>query len=286
MIDLHMHSTFSDGSWTPVQLVEEAIRLDLRAIALTDHDTVDGFAPLLRAAKAWPSLKVIPALELDSDYEGGGMHFLGYGVQPQDKVLREHLDWLRGGAEARMQEMLSRLHRVGITLTRRDLLAVNPDSQFSRMDIAEAILRRGFARTRDEAFTRFLAQGKPGYAPKRKLSPFACIDLIQEAGGVAVLAHPFTVKMNPRDFREAVKNLKAHGLGGLEVYYSENNPAWEKTYGDLARMFDLIPTGGSDFHGSNTPDVRLGVGTGSLQVSDDLLPPLLKAIREAGGYLP
>jgi 3',5'-nucleoside bisphosphate phosphatase len=284
MIDLHMHSTFSDGSLTPVSLVEEAVRLGLTAIALTDHDTIDGVHPLLRAARGWPGLRVIPAVELDSDYTGGAMHFLGYGVNPFSDVLREHLTWLRGGGRARCDEILVRLSALGIRITWRELTEITPQGEPGRMEIAEMIRRRGHARTKEEAFSKFLTRGKPAYAPKRKLSPFGCIDLIREAGGVPVLAHPFTLKLNARQLRPILADLSAHGLGGLEVYYSEANPQWEQSFGELARACKLVPTGGSDFHGALTPDVKLGVGAGSLHVPDSLLDPLVEAIRQQKGH--
>jgi predicted metal-dependent phosphoesterase TrpH len=143
-----------------------------------------------------------------------------------------------------------------------------------------ALKRLGYVKSKHEAFAQYLSEGRSAYAPKRKLTPLACIDLIHEAGGVSVIAHPFTLKLKKREFSAAVADLADYGLGGLEAYYTESQPGLEHRFLKLARSLDLLATGGSDFHGAVTPDVQIGKGVGSLRVPDDVLPPLLDRIAD------
>jgi 3',5'-nucleoside bisphosphate phosphatase len=252
-----MHSTFSDGTWLPEELVSEGLRIKLDAIALTDHDTVAGVSHMLKAAEG-TSLRVIPAIELDSDWSRGAMHFLGYGINPASDVLREHLDWLRGGVDARNNEILSKLNGMGIRLNWGDLDAVSEGREVGRIHFAMALKRRGYVKNRHDAFSQFLAEGRPAYSPKRKLSPLACIDLIVESGGVPVIAHPSTVKLKKKPFAAAIAELAEYGLGGLEVYYADAQPQLEHQMARVAQQCELVMTGGSDFHGAVTPDISIG----------------------------
>ena len=287
IIDLHMHSTFSDGTATPEELAAGAREVGVVAMALTDHDTVAGVPRLLKAAGEL-GIAVIPGVELDSSYEYGAMHFLGYGVNPASGLLQEHLAWLAGGAKARVDDILGRLNGLGIRITWRDLepLLSSGDAP-GRTHVAEVLIRKGLVRNRQEAFTRFLGTGKPAFVPKRLFDPVACIRLIQESGGVAVLAHPISLKFSRKDLRRVVQELAERGLEGIEVYYSEPMPDAEKTALSLAREFNLVATGGSDFHGSTTPGVTVGRGAGGLHVPVDLLAPLVARIAvKPGAWLP
>lgn len=286
MIDLHMHSTFSDGTWLPEELVAEGIRIKLSAMALTDHDTVEGFSYMLKATVGTP-LCIIPAIELDSDWSRGAMHFLGYGINPESDILREHLAWLIGGVHARNNEIFSRLNSAGIRLTWGDLEAAAGGADISRIHFAMALKRKGYVKNRHEAFTKYLSEGRSGFSPKRKLSPLACIDLIVESGGVPVIAHPSTVKLKKKAFVAAIEELAEYGLGGLEVYYADSQPQQEREMAHVAQKCHLVMTGGSDFHGALTPDMSIGQGAGGLKVPDNLLPPLLDRISEnQGSYVP
>ena len=286
MIDLHMHSTFSDGTWLPEELVAEGMRIKLGAMALTDHDTVEGFNYMFKAAAGTP-LCIIPAIELDSNWSRGAMHFLGYGINPESDILREHLAWLSGGGHARNNEIFARLNSAGIRLSWGDLEAVAGSGDINRIHFAMALKRKGYVKSRHEAFTKYLSEGRSGYSPKRKLAPLACIDLIVASGGVPVLAHPSTVKLKKKAFIAAIEELAECGLGGLEAFYAEAQPQQERDMAHLAQKCHLIMTGGSDFHGANTPDVSLGKGMGGLKVPDSLLRPLLDRIHEnQHSYMP
>ena len=287
IIDLHMHSTFSDGTATPEELAAAAREAGVVAMALTDHDTVAGVPRLVKAAGAL-GIAVIPGVELDSSYEYGAMHFLGYGIDPANGLLQEHLAWLAGGARARMEDILGRLNGLGIRITWRDLEPMLPPGDApGRTHVAEVLIRKGLVRNRQEAFSRFLGTGKPAFVPKRLFDPVACIRLIQESGGVAVLAHPMSLKFSRKDLRRIVQELAERGLEGIEVYYSEAMPDAEKTALGLAREFNLVATGGSDYHGSTTPGVTVGRGAGGLHVPVDLLTPLVARIAgKSGAWLP
>ncbi len=287
IIDLHMHSTFSDGTATPEELALAAREAGVVAMALTDHDTIAGVPRLVKAAGEL-GIAVIPGVELDSSYEYGAMHFLGYGINPANGLLQEHLAWLAGGARARVEDMLGRLNGLGVRITWRDLepLLAARDSP-GRSHVAEALIRKGLVRSRQEAFSRFLGSGKPAFVPKRLFDPLGCIRLIRECGGVAVLAHPISLKFSRKDLRRVVQELVERGLEGIEVYYSEAMPDSEKTAMTLAREFDLVATGGSDYHGATTPGVTLGRGAGNLHVPVDLLVPLVARISDKpGAWLP
>ena len=287
LIDLHMHSTFSDGTATPEELARMARVAGVTAMSLTDHDTVAGVPRLVQAAGAL-GIAAIPGLELDSSYEHGPMHFLGYGVNPASAELQEHLTWLAGGARARIGDILGRLNGLGLRVTWRDLEPlVAADEPPGRQHVAEALVRKGLVRSRQEAFSRLLGSGKPAFAPKRLFDPVACIQLIRAAGGVAVLAHPVALKFSRRDLRIVVGELAEQGLDGIEVYYSESMPDAEKISLALAREFNLLSTGGSDFHGETTPGVSVGRGAGGLHVSEDLLAPLIARIADRpGSWIP
>jgi predicted metal-dependent phosphoesterase TrpH len=259
VIDLHMHSTFSDGTWLPEELIAEGIRIKLSARALTDHDTVEGFSHMVKAAMG-ASLCIIPAIELDSDWSRGAMHFLGYGINPESDILREHLVWLSGGVHARNNEIFSRLNSVGIRLTWGDLEVASGGADISRIHFAMVLKRKGYVKNRHEAFTKYLSEGRSGYSPKRKLSPLGCIDLIVESGGVPVIAHPSTVKLKKKAFIAAIDELAEYGLGGLEVYYADSQSQQEREMATVAKKCNLVMTGGSDFHGAITPDMSIGQG--------------------------
>lgn len=275
-----MHSVFSDGTWTPEELVAEGYRLKLGAMALTDHDTVDGFAPMVRASREQGDMRILSGLELDSDFSPGAMHFLGYGVDPESDILMEHLDWLRGGTEARNMDIMSKLQGLGMKISWEDVLGSVEISEVRRIHFASAIKRAGYVKNKHEAFSQYLSEGRPAYSPKRKLTPLACIDLIIESGGVPVIAHPFTVKLKKKEMPHMVWELADYGLGGLEVYYTQSQPGLEHQFLKIIKSTGLIATGGSDFHGAVTPDVVVGKGSGNLKVPNELLDPLLDRIGD------
>ncbi|MCF7839001.1 MAG: PHP domain-containing protein [Candidatus Marinimicrobia bacterium] len=273
MIDLHTHSTFSDGTLTPEELVATAQAAGVTALALTDHDTTAG-VPRFLAAAATANLRAWSGVEISADFPVGTMHILGYGFDSDDARLEQQLAWLRGGREARNREILEKLRRLGLTLTWEEVRAHAGEDVVGRPHFAQALIDRGYVRGKEEAFDLYLARGKPAYADRRRLSPEDSLALIRDAGGVPVLAHPATLELNAVDLRDLVARLTVMGLEGLEVHYAEHSPNQVRQYRRLTRDFQLLATGGTDYHGSLTPQIKPGRGFGKLVVPETTVDEL------------
>lgn len=275
MIDLHVHSTFSDGSFTPEQLLAEAAQIGLTAIALTDHDSVGGLKRFTAAAAAG-KVRAIPGVEISADSPSGSMHILGYDLDPAARILTEKLDYIQKSRAERNEKILYNLNKLGLHLSMSEIQSQAGEDIVGRLHFARALQVRGYVQTTDEAFGKYLAKGKPAYGERLRLSPADGIHMIREAGGVAVLAHPFTLQMNKPDLDALVGELAALGLAGLEVLYPQHNARTVKEYRRLAAKHNLAVTGGTDFHGGSIPTIKLGVGFGDLRVPDELLDLLLQ----------
>jgi hypothetical protein len=273
MIDLHMHSTFSDGTFTPTELVARAEEKGLTAMALTDHDSTNGIGELLAAAGDC-SVTAVPGVEISADFRPGTMHILGYYVAHEDLQLNDHLRWIRQGREARNREILHKLVALGCHISWEEVAHYAGEDVVGRPHFARALVERGYVKDTREAFHRYLARGKPAYADRRRLSPEDSISLIRQAGGVAVLAHPYTLHLGKWDLRRQVRKMCEMGLEGIEVFYSDHTRPMQKQYLHLARDYDLLVTGGSDFHGAGSPDIDVGSGFGNLEVHDELFKKL------------
>jgi predicted metal-dependent phosphoesterase TrpH len=269
MIDLHMHSTFSDGTYTPEELVKEGVAIGLKAMALTDHDTTNGVGRFLAAAKE-AGVRALTGVEVSADPNQGTMHVLGYCVEPTDPVLVEHLKWIREGRDARNVEILHKLNELGCHITMEQIRSYAGEDVVGRPHFAQALIAAGYAKDKKDAFEKYLARGKAAYVERRRLSPAATLELIRRAKGVPVLAHPFTLNLDPGALRQQVKELVGAGLLGIEVYYSEHTPERIKEYLKLAKEFNLVASGGTDFHGANSPQVRMGYGFGNMSIPDDI----------------
>ncbi|NLG36157.1 MAG: PHP domain-containing protein [Lentisphaerae bacterium] len=273
MIDLHCHSTFSDGSLTPEQLVEEADKAGLHALALTDHDTTAGLPRFLAAGGGRP-IRLVPGTELSVDCAHGVMHMLGYWMDVENAELVRQMEWIRNGREMRNREMLEKLNGLGFAMTWDDVQSFAGEDVVGRPHFAQVMLQKGYAKDKNEAFDKWLGDGKPGYADRPRLTAEAAVALIRQAGGVAVLAHPFTLRIGKDAMAQLFRDLAGAGLGGVECYYSEHSADLTKDYLVMAREANLVPTGGSDFHGEVSPGIRLGVGFGGLNVPDEVLAHL------------
>ena len=272
MIDLHCHSVYSDGSLTPAELAEEAVRAGLSAVSLTDHDTTVGLIPFAAAAQG--RFRVVPGVEISTDYNPGTMHMLGYFIDPLAPGFEAKLFSMREGRRVRNIEMVQRLNGLGCPLTLEEVEAFAHDEVVARPHFAQALVACGFVRNKDEAFAKYLMKGKPGYVYRFKFSPEDSIRLIHEAGGVAVLAHPCSLGLNMRPLRKLVERLCAAGLGGIEAWYSLHAVSQTQAYRKMADELGLVSTGGSDFHGTAKPALRLGCGFGHLQVPDEVVANL------------
>lgn len=250
-IDLHTHSTASDGMLPPARLVALAIERGLRVLALTDHDTVDGVPEAAAAAEA-AGLCFIPGVELSTHVEVGEVHMLGYRIDPANPTLREALARFREAREGRAAGMVARLTAAGAPIRLERVLALADGGSIGRPHVARALVEAGHASSIGDAFERWLVRGRPGYVERYKLTPFDAVRLIREVGGLPVLAHPHSAD----NLAALLPDLIDAGMVGLECYYGDYDEARRDEYLALARRYDLIPTGGTDFHGTGTAHRR------------------------------
>lgn len=276
-IDLHVHSSASDGTLSPAAVTALALETGLSAYALTDHDTTDGVREAMDAAKRMP-LEVIPGTELSALCEEREIHILGLYVNPESPALREALEKLRSDRARRNDEMLALFQRDGFPITRRDLEQGAPGQVITRAHFARALVKKGCVSSTEQAFHRYLDHGRQYCPPKKAFSPQEAIRLIRKAGGFPALAHPVQYKLGWAKTEAMIQELKEMGLMGIEVYYSSHTRSDSLRLKELCLRYGLLPTGGSDFHGDNKPDIRLGTGRGGLRVSGLLLEDIRKRI--------
>ncbi len=278
-IDLHTHTTASDGTLTPTDLVQLAAEHGLSAVAITDHDTMSGVAEA-QAAGARLGVEVIPGIEISSDYQGENVHVLGYGVGEKTPALRPVLDWVRQDRHDRNGQIVERMNRDGIAVTLEELEAQHPGATIGRPHFARVLVEQGRADSVPDAFARYLTPGKPYYLPRRHL-PFAqSVDSILTCGGIAVLAHPLQYGYSPAELRALVAYAVSQGVTGMEIYYTGYDAEARAKLQALATEFGLFATGGSDFHGNNKPDIALGAGHGNLHVPETALTELRRRLAE------
>ena len=260
-IDLHAHTTASDGSLTPTDLVCKASEIGLSALAVTDHDTLGGLAEARQAA-ADIGLDFVSGVELSVEDDGGRFHLLGYLFDPENAALGEKLVTLRANRAARNEAMAGKMAELGLPVTMADVRAeAGEDAEvIARPHFAQALIKKGIVHSVKEAFDRYLSTGKPLYLPKEVLTPREAIALLHGAGGVAVMAHPGLVPLSASALAGRVASLAEDaGLDGLEAYYSQHSAADTDRFVTLARQHHLLITGGSDFHGTPKPHVPLGI---------------------------
>lgn len=258
-IDLHVHSNYSDGSMSPTELVQNAAGLGLAAIAITDHDTVDGVDEA-EAAGAGLGVEVVPGLELSVTCDGTSVHLLGYFCSPRAPRLQEVLSRLQEGRRTRNTAILARLNELGVDITAAELAAVSGHGQSGRPHIATLLVRKGAVSSMDEAFCNYLGRGAKAYQPRYVLDAAEAIAVVKEAGGLAVLAHPQQLEKAGKDVSAMVRRLHCLGLDGVEAYYPTHSRAFRKKLLALARRFDLLVSGGSDYHGAIRPGTSLAQG--------------------------
>ncbi len=252
--DLHLHSTASDGRLTPAQVVREAAKKGLKFIALTDHDTIDGIAPALAAAQSYSNLKLIPGVEISTDLPHGEAHVLGYFIDYTSRELAERLEHFRNSRLERARKMVAKLDKLGIHLDWRRIEQIAGDSVMGRPHIAQAMLEKGYIDDFKQAFTDYIGHDGPAYVEREKLTPVEAVALIIRAGGLAVLAHPFTVSQP----EAMIIELKSAGLAGIEAYYDGYSAEEIGQLVAMAQRYNLIATGGSDYHGLDTNETAIG----------------------------
>jgi len=254
-IDLHTHTTASDGSYAPAELVHEAARRGVRVLAVTDHDSVDAVVPALFAARDHPPIEIVAGIEINTDDPGGEIHVLGYFLDHEAAWLHDLLREFRAERAARVHRIADRLAALGHPVDAAEVFALVQEGSAGRPHVAQIMVRRGYVGTVREAFDRFLAAGKPAYVPHRKVAPREACEIIRRAGGLAVVAHPGFHE----DPEQMVRDLAGTGLlDGIECYYAEHSPEQTARFLGLCRELALVPTGGSDFHGPKVRAATLG----------------------------
>lgn len=267
-IDLHTHSTFSDGTFTPLQLVKYAEEKGLKAFAITDHDTTEG---VKEAKSIETNVEVISGVEISTRYDKKEIHIVGLYVNENDADLNKQLKYYREKRVTRNFEILEKLNSLGVDITIDDVKESCTGDVISRAHIAKALVSKGFVGSYTEAFDRYLGDNKCAYVPRETLNYEESMELITKAGGVPVLAHPLLYKMSDTNLENMMVKLRQKGLKAVEVYYSTHSNSDTQHIMAMANRVGLIYSGGSDFHGATKPKIDMGTGMGKLAVPYEIL---------------
>jgi len=272
-VDLHVHSSASDGTDAPGVVVAKATALGLSAIALTDHDTLSGI-PEARAAAAALPIVLVPGVELSVDHAKRKIHMLAYFIEPGPGPLQDRLASLRAGRTVRNEIIVERLNDLGYPITMDDVLRHAGGDAVGRPHIADALVEAGAFAGRSEAFVDLLSDGGKAYVERERLTAVDAIELAAQSGGVTSIAHPLTIGGDAASLRSTFGELRDAGLAGIEVSYSEYPPAIRSQLAAVAAELGLVATGGSDYHGTGKPGLEIGTGRGDLVVPDTALEEL------------
>jgi predicted metal-dependent phosphoesterase TrpH len=278
-VDLHLHTTASDGVMTPSEIVNYAKNKGLLAIAITDHDTIGGLEEgLLEGERI--GLEVIPGIEISAEHSPGSMHLLGFFIDIRHPLLKERLGYLQRARAERNPRIAEKLNKLGIDITFDEVLKASGGGQVGRPHFAQVLIEKGYVRSFQEAFDRFLKKGAPAYVEKMRFSAEESIHFINEANGVAVLAHPNTLQVNGySELENLILRLVKRGLRGIEAYYPEHSALEVAQYKTLAERHGLLVTGGTDYHGIEKNGLDIGVGRGEMKLPYSIVENLKAARR-------
>ena len=275
IVDLHTHTTESDGSFTPEELMKEAANVGLSAIAITDHDSISGIkkaAPLANAL----GIELIPGVELSTDYNGKEVHVVGLYIDIEDAHFLEKIKEFKENRDSRNAIIVENLQKEGFDITMEALTAENPDCVITRANIARFLYEHGMIPTIQTAFEKYIGDNCKCYVNRFKITPMDGVRLIKEAGGTAILAHPLLYHMSNATLQKMVDEMKAAGLDGIESIYCTYSPAEERQMKQFAKDNNLLISGGSDFHGTTKPKLELGTGYGKLNIPYEILETIKK----------
>jgi predicted metal-dependent phosphoesterase TrpH len=275
-IDLHLHTTHSDGSFRPSEVLALAKAASVTALAITDHDITSGLPEAIASGEAL-DIEVVPGVEISSSDGRSELHILGYYIDWQDSLFNDRLASLRASRHRRNPLIVERLRAEGLEVTYEEVQALAGTDAVGRPHIAQLLMKKRYVSSAKEAFDRYLAEGRPAYVARELPAPAEAITWIREAKGLAVLAHPTWVKATGSELATCIAGLKDQGLAGIEVHYSTHTKSQTTAYLNLSRQFNLLVTGGSDFHGLTKPDIGVGTGRGNLRVKPDLLTAMKEA---------
>ncbi|MCR4618035.1 MAG: PHP domain-containing protein [Lachnospiraceae bacterium] len=294
MIDLHNHSTKSDGTYTPSELVVYAMEKGLSAFALTDHDTVDGLEEAISYAdqikngsvpfpdtavnaegKDHPVVpEIIPGIEFSTEWNGTDIHVVGLFIDYKNEEFCKKLDGFIKSRDGRNEKMAQKLAGLGIGISYEGMLSMFPDCVLTRAHFARYLVEYGYVKSTKEAFERYLGHGCPGYVPREKVTPTQAVEMTLLAGGIPILAHPLIYDITEKQLESLICEMKKAGLVGIEALYCTHSASDERYVRGLASKYGLLISGGSDFHGENKPGLSMGTGYGSLYIPDDVLSAL------------
>lgn len=279
LIDLHVHSTYSDGTLTPYELAKLAKDTGLTSFALTDHDTVDGIPDALSACQKF-EIELIPGIEFSTEYQGKDIHIVGLELDWKSPRFLSEVHLFQDSRNIRNRKMIAKLHDLGnIDISWEQMEAAFGKAIWTRAHFARYLKDHGYVKEMKEAFSRYIGDDCPYFVPREKVSPAQAVRLIRSTGGIPILAHPLLYRLTEEGLLTLIEELKNAGLLGIEALYSTHTPEEESFVLRLARRQGLLISGGSDFHGSNKPSISLGTGRGNLRIPYELLEKL----REARG---
>ena len=273
MIDLHIHTSASDGSFSPREIVKIAKEKGLRAVSITDHDTVDGNEEAIKAGTEI-GLEIVPGVEISVEWEGRPVHILGYFIELGNYGLRATLKSLIDFREERNPKIIHKLNMLGLSITYDEVktAAGNGTTAIGRPHFAQVLIEKGYVKNGDEAFRKYLKRGGAAYVEKKRLTPHEGVQLIKDASGIPVLAHLYNIDgITNKDLEHVILQFKGMGIEGIEVYYPLHNVQQTLKLKTLAEKLGLYITGGTDFHGEQKPDIQIGSGFGALRIPYELI---------------
>ena len=284
-VDLHTHTSKSDGSYTPTRLVDYAMEKGLLAVAITDHDSIEGLDEALShaaslKAQGLPSVEVVPGIEFSTKYEKQDVHIVGLYISYDSDAFRTALDGFVNSRVNRNIKMCQNLREAGIDISYEKLQAMYPEAVITRAHYAAYLLENGYVKSRQDAFAMYLGDHTKYFVPREKVTPTQAIKLILTAGGIPILAHPPLYHMGKDRLDTLVSSLKADGLMGIEAFYSTYTNQDVRDMMGLANRYDLLLSGGSDFHGVNKAGLDLGCGYGNLFVPEEVLFKIKAALLD------
>ncbi|MEE8491880.1 MAG: PHP domain-containing protein [Acidimicrobiia bacterium] len=277
-VDLHTHSTYSDGSDSPAEIVSAAAAAGLEAVALTDHDNLNGILEAAAAADA-SEVELIPGVELSCEWQPGGMHLVVLWLEPGPGPLQDRLEILQAGRRQRNVDLIELLQQLDVDISYEEVVAEAGGTGVGRPHVAAVLVRKGVVDSIPEAFDLYLASGRPAYVERYRLPPEEAIELARASGAVPIVAHPHTLGMTGTTLDQELRRLARHGLVGLECYYPEYEPDTRLELVERARDVGLVPSGGSDYHGTYKPGLEIGRGYGDLSVGREVWQELAEARR-------
>ncbi len=276
--DLHSHSTASDGTFRPSEVAELAKKAGLTSIALTDHDTVDGLDEFMEAGERL-GIETIPGIELAAGYKNTELHIVGLFIDHKSKALCESMEYIVNERNERNKKMIKALNRLNIDITIDELEENAGGNIITRAHYANVLVNKGYVKSKEEAFDKYISSGRPGYVKRETLTPKSCIEVILRSGGIPVLAHATLYGYGYLEIHNLIGELKQYGLMAMETVYSTYTDRQTEEMRKICESYRLLKSGGSDFHGANKPDIQLGIGRGNLKIPQEFAENMKKALK-------